>query len=351
MPVHQGWQCKRDKDNNASATTQTRQLDRGSNAGATTVMTFMRCEGEEVSTIRTMTPAQQGQQHLCNVGNGAGIIRVTTPQWWWQRCLHIDNGNNAIATRATTSAWQGQLLSLRQGQQRYCGNSKDAWTAKMPAHWQLQHHCNKGNNTSSTTAKMPAHWWQQQTHCYKGNNTSLMTMQAWLLQRRHPDKGNNHHHNDSKDACASMATTLLWQGQQCHCNVGKYTSTLMMMTISLQQGQKRQLEDSYDAIATRATTTLLIKGNNAINTRTMMPSWQWQERLRIDNSNNAIVMSATIAIATMAKTLCIDGNNAIATWMTTPAQQQAIRATTLPQQWQRHACALTMARMPLWQEH
>jgi hypothetical protein len=40
-------------------------------------------------------------------------------------------------------------------------------------------------------------------------------------------------------------------------------------------------------------------------------------------------MRATIAIATMAKTLHIDGNNAIVTWMMKPAQQQAMRATML----------------------
>ncbi len=46
---------------------------------------------------------------------------------------------------------------------------------------------------------------------------------------------------------------------------------------------------------------LRIKGNNAIVTRTMTPAWQWQGRLRIDNGNNAIIMMATIAIATKAK--------------------------------------------------
>ncbi len=43
----------------------------------------------------------------------------------------------------------------------------------------------------------------------------------------------------------------------------------------------------------------------------MMPSIRWQGCLPIDNSNNTMVMRATIAIATMAKSLHIDGNNAI----------------------------------------
>jgi hypothetical protein len=46
---------------------------------------------------------------------------------------------------------------LQQGQQCYHIDGKDAWTAKMPAHQQRQHHCDKGNHASSMTAKMPAH--------------------------------------------------------------------------------------------------------------------------------------------------------------------------------------------------
>jgi hypothetical protein len=64
---------------------------------------------------------------------------------------------------------------------------------------------------------------------------------------------------------------------------------------------------------------LWIKGNNAIDTRAMTPSQQGQGHLSIDNGNNASIMRATIAMATTAKTLCINGNNAIATWVTTPA--------------------------------
>jgi hypothetical protein len=69
----------------------------------------------------------------------------------------------------------------------------------------------------------------------------------------------------------------------------------------------------------RATTPLRIKDNNAIVTRATTPSHQWQGHLCIDNGNNAIIIKAKIAIATMAKTLHIDGNNAIATWVMTPA--------------------------------
>jgi hypothetical protein len=74
-----------------------------------------------------------------------------------------------------------------------------------------------------------------------------------------------------------------------------------------------------------------------------MPSRQQQGRLRINNGNDTIIMRATIASASMAKTLCINGNNAISIKALTPAQQQATRATALAQQWQRHTCASTTA--------
>jgi hypothetical protein len=52
----------------------------------------------------------------------------------------------------------------------------------------------------------------------------------------------------------------------------------------------------------RATTPLQIKGNDAIVTRVTMPAHLQQGRLCINNGNNAIVMRATIAIVTTAKT-------------------------------------------------
>jgi hypothetical protein len=42
-------------------------------------------------------------------------------------------------------------------------------------------------------------------------------------------------------------------------------------------------------------------------------------------------MSATIAIATTAKALRINGSNAITMWLTMPAQQQLTRVTMLAQ--------------------
>jgi hypothetical protein len=115
-------------------------------------------------------------------------------------------------------------------------------------------------------------------------------------------------------------------------------------------GQWRQLKDSNNAFAMRATTPLRIKGNDAIVTRATTPSWQRQGCLCIDNSNNAIVIRVKIVIATTAKTLRIDGNNAIATWVMTPARWQVARATTLAWQRRRLDCASTTAMTPSWQE-
>jgi hypothetical protein len=115
----------------------------------------------------------------------------------------------------------------------------------------------------------------------------------------------------------------------------------MMARMPLQQGQQCQLEDSNDTIATRATMLLRIKGNNAIVTRATMPAQQLQGRLRINNGNKAIVMRATIAIATTGKPpahqwqqhhhnegdnassmTSNEGNNAGSTTAETPAHQQ-----------------------------
>jgi hypothetical protein len=54
---------------------------------------------------------------------------------------------------------------------------------------------------------------------------------------------------------------------------------------------------------------LWIKGNNAIGTRAMMPSQQWQGRLCIDTSDNAIVIRGIIAIATMEKPWALMATN------------------------------------------
>jgi hypothetical protein len=69
-----------------------------------------------------------------------------------------------------------------------------------------------------------------------------------------------------------MATMPLQQGQQHHCNDSKDACASMMTTMPLQQGQQRQLEDGNNTIRTRATTLPWVKVDNTIVTRTMMLS-------------------------------------------------------------------------------
>ncbi len=228
-----------------------------------------------------------------NKANDAILIMVKMPAHQrWQQC-HCDKDNNTSLRTAMTP--------LQWGQQCYCDNGIDTWTAKMPVHWWWQHHCNEGNDARSTTVKTSAHRWWQWPNCNEGNDPSLMTMIAQLWQRSHCKKGNNCHHNNGEDTCASMATLQSWQGQQCHCNDSKDACTSMMIMMPLQRGQQCQLEDGMNAIATRATMPLLIKGNNAIVTRAAMLAWQWQGHRCIINGNNGITIRATIAITTMAK--------------------------------------------------
>jgi hypothetical protein len=117
---------------------------------------------------------------------------------------------------------------------------------------------------------------------------------------------------------------------------------------------------------------LWIKGNNAIVTRTTMPSWQRQGRLHINHSNGTIVTRARITMATMAKTpahwwqqchlnegnnvsstTSNEGNNASLITTEMPAHQQK-QQPHRDKRNNRHcnngkdACA-SMATMPAWQ--
>jgi hypothetical protein len=97
-----------------------------------------------------------------------------------------------------------------------------------------------------------------------------------------------------------MARTPSQQEQECYRDNSKDACTSIMTKTPLQQGQQCQLEDDNNAIATRETMPLQIKCNDTIVTRAMMPAQRQQGHLRIDNSDSAIVMRLTIAIATMA---------------------------------------------------
>ncbi len=92
----------------------------------------------------------------------------------------------------------------------------------------------------------------------------------------------------------------------------------------------------------RATTPSKIKGSNSIVMRAMMPAWQWQGRLRIDNGNYAIVMRASITIVTMAKMPAHwwqrhhhdEGNNA-SLMMSKKGNIASLTTAKMPMHWQQ----------------
>jgi hypothetical protein len=210
-----------------------------------------------------MAPAQQGQRrHRDNVKEAYASTMAMTPLWWGQQ-YHLDNGNNAIATRATKLLqwWQRCLdcedacastMATPLQWERGCqlGNIKVACASMMVTTPLLQGQQHQLNDYASlTTAEMPLHW---------GGQRPLQWQQS---------------------ACTSMATTPSQRGQQCHHDDGEDACASMMTKTPLQQGQQCQLEDGNNTIATRETTPLQIKGNNVIVTRATMPAQRKQGRL------------------------------------------------------------------------
>jgi hypothetical protein len=195
-------------------------------------------------------PSQQGQQlpsqwqqrRLHINDNNAIVTRATTPSWWWQENLSIDDDKDAIATRVTTPAWgwrqqhckEGNNAIADQEQQRhsYKGNnasliSKDACaltTATMPSSWgqQLQSqqwqrclHIN-GNGAITTRATTPAWQWAMRV---------TMLAQQWR-RRLHIDNGKKTIVRRTMIAIATLAKTLAHQWQQCNHNKGNNASFL-----------------------------------------------------------------------------------------------------------------------------
>jgi hypothetical protein len=200
---------------------------------------------------------------------------ATMPLWLQQRCLHIDNGNDAIGTRARTPAWQ----------------------------WQ-QRHCNEGNNVIAMMAKKP----ELQKHMHIMMTTPLQQGQQGQL-------------NNSKYACALMiARTPLLQGQQCLLN--DYASSTMA-EIPLQQGwQSALLDNGNNAIITRATISIAMMAQ--------MPAHQWQQRHhnKGNNSSSTTCNKGNNASLTTVKTCAL----------TTPMWRRTILIATMAMpahQWQQ----------------
>ncbi len=81
-------------------------------------------------------PLQRGQQLslqwqwrcLCINSNNTIATRATTPSWWWQGYLCINDDEDVIVTRVTMPAWgqqqwhckEGNNTVVDQGQQSHC---------------------------------------------------------------------------------------------------------------------------------------------------------------------------------------------------------------------------------------
>jgi hypothetical protein len=207
------------------------------------------------------TSLLQGQQH--QLDDHANLTMVETslqqerqsPLQWQQRRLHI-NSSNAIAMRATTP------LQCQQGCLRTNDDNNAIAMRAMTLAWVWQQcHCKKGNNAVAD---------QGQQHCCRSRATMPLLQGQW------------HHFDDRKGICTSTMAMMpsswgqqlqlqQWQNpahwqQQCHCNVGDNASSITSNNYN-------------DASLTTA-----------------------EIHLRINNGNNAIMMRATSAIATMAKT-------------------------------------------------
>ncbi len=141
---------------------------------------------------------------------------------------------------------------------------------------------NFGIGTSATRATMPLWQWQKRLRIDNGDDTIVTraTASAWQWQWHHHNKGNN-----------AIAETAKWPGLQWR---------------------------------------LGIDNGNTITTRTTMPAWQQQRRLRIEDGNNPIVTrrqhqpndytSSTMAemplqqgqqlsLRQWQRCLCMNGNN------------------------------------------
>ncbi len=188
----------------------------------------------------------------CQVDEGINTKAMTVMMPMWHE------GKEVSTIRTTT---QGQ-----QGQYNAC-----AVLAMAPAQRGQQCHSYDGT-----------HWWQWQSNCYKGNNLSLMTMLAWLRQRRHLDKGNNHlqrwqrclhingnnaiesnnHHcNNSEDHCGPIAVNQLLSSN-CHRRCRCHTTLTKASLLSEWQCVLTEFSYSLDQRSTLRTTIAAANHNN-----------------------------------------------------------------------------------------
>jgi hypothetical protein len=168
--------------------------------------------------VRAKRSVQLGQQHQGNKSNNALEMLAMAPVQQRQQC-HCDNGNNPCTWAASWQGWQHQL--------------------------------DNGNNAIATRATMSLQQWQRFLDWKDACASTTATPSQWGQQRQL---------DNSKGTCTlMMATTSLLQGQQRQLN--DYASLTMAETpsqwgqqLSSQWQQRRLRINCNNAITTRATT-------------------------------------------------------------------------------------------------
>jgi hypothetical protein len=188
--------------------------------------------------------------------------------------------------------------------------------AMAPAQWGQQcHHDNGKDACASTMVRTPS--WQGQQHQLDDGKDAIATRTTILLQQWQ-------RRLDSKDPCASTTATSLQQGQWCQLNDSKDACALMTATTLLLRGQQCKLND-YASLITAETPLqqgwqlplqqwqrcLHINGKNAIATREKTPSWWWQGSLHINDDNYAIATRTTMPAWGRQHCYRNKGNNAV----------------------------------------
>ncbi len=168
-------------------------------------------------------PLQHQQRSLCINSNNTILIRATMPLGWWQGHLLINNDGNAATTMVTPKLEDGNnAIAMRATTLSRIKGNKAIVTRATMSSWQQQGclHINNSNNTIitratiaiATTAKRPAHQ-QQQHHCNKGKNPLQWQQRCLCI-------------NDDNKAIATMGLTPAWGWQQCHSNEGTMLSQI-----------------------------------------------------------------------------------------------------------------------------
>ncbi len=203
-----------------------------------------------------------------------------------------------------------------------------------PAQQGQQHHHDNGKDACALTmATTPL--WQGRWHQLEDGNNNITTRAAMLLQQLQRCLG-------LKDNCKSTTGTSLWQGQWCQLDDSKNACALMPATTPMLQGEQCQLID-YARLTT---------AEMPLQQGLQLQSRQWQKRLCI-NSNSAFSTRAATPLWWEQGCLCIDDDNNVQQgwWCHLKDSNNAIATrATMPSQIKSNNTTITRAMTPAQQQ-